>query len=305
MIAYRLSLAILGGLIAATTPAPAALAQAAPAAAFASDRIGVTVEGQGPEVILIPGLTSSPEIWDETARHLVASGKRVHRVHVSGFDGRPAGANASGLVSAPVADEIARYVREQGLQRPAVIGHSMGGTIGLMLAARHPQAVDRIMVVDMLPFLGSVFGGPTATPESVAPIAEQTRARMAGANDAGWVAATRAQMDSTIADPADREGPVRHAARSDRDVAGRAMAELITTDLRPELSRVRAPVTVLYVPLKNVPGMTDALLDQAYRGAYANLSGARLKRINDSGHFIMFDQTEAFLTEVDAFLSAD
>ena len=104
------------------------------APAFASERIAVSVEGRGPDVVLIPGLSSHPEIWNTTAAHLVASGHRVHRVWVSGFAGRPAGANASGeTVGQPVAEEIARYIREQGLNRPAVIGHSMGGWMGLVL----------------------------------------------------------------------------------------------------------------------------------------------------------------------------
>ena len=38
---------------------------------FASDRIGVSVEGSGPDVILIPGLSSRPAIWDTTARSCV------------------------------------------------------------------------------------------------------------------------------------------------------------------------------------------------------------------------------------------
>ena len=44
---------------------------AAPAAAqapFASERIGVAVRGSGPDVVLIPGLSSHPEVWDSTDR---------------------------------------------------------------------------------------------------------------------------------------------------------------------------------------------------------------------------------------------
>jgi pimeloyl-ACP methyl ester carboxylesterase len=36
----------------------------------------------------------------------------------------------------------------------------MGGAIGLMLAARHPEALSRLMVVDILPFMGAMFGPP-------------------------------------------------------------------------------------------------------------------------------------------------
>ena len=75
-------------------------------AAFASDRIHVAVEGQGPDVIFIPGLSSSPAVWQGTVDHLNGA-YRVHRIHVQGFAGAPAEGNATGPVAAPVAEEIA------------------------------------------------------------------------------------------------------------------------------------------------------------------------------------------------------
>ena len=44
----------------------------------------------------------------------------------------------------------------------------MGGTIGMMLAARHPHAISKLMVVDMPPFMGAMFGPPGTTAESAA-----------------------------------------------------------------------------------------------------------------------------------------
>jgi len=138
-----------------------AAAPAAAQGAFASDRIGVTVTGSGPDVILIPGLSSSPEVWQSTIAAL--PGYRYHLVHVSGFAGRPAGANASGPVLAPVAGEIARYISESHLDRPAIVGHSMGGSWAIMIAARHPGLVSKIMVIDMMPYLGAMFRQPGST----------------------------------------------------------------------------------------------------------------------------------------------
>jgi len=115
------------------------------AAPFASDRITVRTEGAGPDVVLIPGLNSSPRAWASTVAAL--PGYRYHLVQISGFGGQPVGGNKEGTVAAPVADEIVRYIREANLKQPAVIGHSMGGTIGMMLASRHPDALSRLMVV--------------------------------------------------------------------------------------------------------------------------------------------------------------
>ena len=89
-------------------PFAAACASAREAPAFTSDRISVETKGSGPDVVLIPGLSSSPQVWTDSAAGV--PGYRYHFVHVAGFAGKAPGANASGPVVAPVAEEIARYI---------------------------------------------------------------------------------------------------------------------------------------------------------------------------------------------------
>jgi len=267
--------------------------------AFQSDRIGVTTTGSGPDVVLVPGLTSSPEIWAGTVA--AVPGYRYHLVQVAGFAGVPAGGNANGLVMAPVADEIARYIGEKGLKRPALIGHSMGGSIAMMVAARNPDSVSRVMVVDMVPFVGAFFGPPGTTAESVRPTADALRDRALANSDEERRRSIEATMATMVMDQNRRADPIRHGLTSDRKVAARAYHELITTDLRPELGKIKAPVTVLYVKTPNLP-LDEAQFDAFYKAAYAGLARAELKRIPNSYHFIMFDQPQRFAEEVRDFL---
>lgn len=292
-------------LMAATLSACAGGPSPEPARPFVSERVGLATYGSGGrDVILVPGLTSHPDIWQPTVEHLVARGYRVHTVHVSGFAGRPAGANAEGLVSAPIAEELSRYIAEQQLDDVSIIGHSMGGTIAMMLAARHPDQVDRLMVVDMITFMGAMFGPPGTTPDSVRPVADQIRDGMAGSTPEAWEASARGSIETMISDPAQVELAMEHSRTSDYGVAGRAMHELITTDLRGELGSITAPTTVLYVAF-NAPGVTPEFTDMIYQASFANLAGARLIRIDEARHFLMFDQPDRFHAEVDAFLSAE
>lgn len=272
-------------------------------AAFESGRFHVRVDGpEHPvgDVILVPGLTSSPEIWQGLTEAL-KDRYRVHRVHVQGFAGAPAEDNAAGPVSAPVAEDLARYIAEQGLVKPAVIGHSMGGTIGMMLAARHPDSVGKLMVVDMVPFMGAMFGGPGATAESVAPVADQIHTGMASGPREAYNAQAIASINGMINTASERAAAIRHMETSDQQVAASAFRELIVTDLRPELARITAPTTVLYVKF-NDPRMTPEITDGIYQASFVGLRGARLKRIDDSAHFIMLDQPATFAAEVNAFL---
>jgi pimeloyl-ACP methyl ester carboxylesterase len=275
---------------------------------FTSDRIHVRVDGEagGRDIILIPGLSSSPEVWQGTVDHLGA-GWRVHRIHVQGFAGAPAEGNAqTGAtptpVAAPVAEEIARYIAEQGLEKPAVVGHSMGGTIGLMLAARHPDSVGKLMVVDMIPFMGAMFAPPGASNEAITTMADQVYASMAYVPRAEYDERATVSLTGMIATEGLRAGPLEDSRTSDQKVSAAAFRELIVTDLRPELSRIVAPTEVMYVKF-NDPRMTPEITDQIFRSSFANLPGVTLKRIDDSAHFIMLDQPQAFYGDLDAFLA--
>ena len=278
-----------------------AIAPAAAQPAFTSERIGVTVRGEGPDIVLIPGLSSSPEVWDSTIAAL--PGHRYHLVHVAGFAGRPAGANADGPVLAPVAEEIARYIRESRLRNPAIVGHSMGGSWGMMVAARHPGLVSKLMVVDMLPFLGAMFGGPTATPESLRPIAEQMRTGIAGAREPQRTQQQEQIIAGMVRTEARRPLAVRHGLASNDAVSAQGMYDLITTNLMPELSRITVPVTVLWVRPPSAP-VSQEQMAEFYRASYAGIPHARLIHVPNAYHFIMWDEPEAFQRELRAFLTA-
>lgn len=72
--------------------------------------------------------------------------------------------------------------------------------------------------------------------------------------------------------------------------------------MRPELSRITAPVTVLYVQPPNVQVPADQF-DASMAGLYANAANARLVRIDDSRHFIQWDQPARFIAEIDTFMT--
>ena len=132
---------------------------------------------------------------------------------------------------APLADEIARYIADRGLDRPAIVGHSMGGTLAMMIAARHPGLAGRIMVVDMLPQPAGLFGGTAAGMRAARRACIGTPARGAG---------LFGSLMGAFSPPGAGYG------RSDPDVVGRAMHELAATRHDPRLARIRAPLTVVY-----------------------------------------------------------
>lgn len=270
--------------------APAALAAppAAPVAAakpFAPTRFSVQVTGSGPDVILIPGLTASRDVW----RGSVAAvpGYRYHLIQVAGFAGHPARGNASGEVVAPLAGEIARYISARGLRKPTIVGHSMGGTVAMMVAARHPSLVGKVMAVDILPQPAGLVGG-SAT--GMRGLAETLRGLGSTQTGRELIASAIRMFGNDAAEN----------SRSDPDVVARATQELAVTDLTPELPRIRAPLTVVYA----IPDPTRRVTTQrAYASAYSGKRGAKLVPIEDSGHMIMYDQPARFAAALRAFLA--
>jgi len=244
---------------------------------FEPTRFTVEVKGSGPDVILIPGLTAGPDVWAGTVTSV--PGYRYHLVHIGGMAGAPVGGNASGNVVAPVADELLRYIDTRNL-RPSLIGHSMGGTVAMMIAARQPNLVGRLMVVDMLPQPAGLFGSSAGR---LGPLANSLR-------DIANTAGGRRLFDNLV-----RNFGPPDSAPSDSGVVSRAMHELASTDLTPELGRITAPMTVVYAP-------QDAAAPRFYSGSYASARGARFVRIDGSGHMIMLDQPQRFHTAVREFL---
>lgn len=285
-------------LAAATAVFLACFVNWAKAEEFTPTRFTATVEGEGPDVILIPGLGSSRNTYAAEAAHLRAT-HRLHLVQLNGFAGAPAGANAQGEIIAPFVEELDAYIKAQHLDHPAVIGHSLGGLAGLMLARRHPEDVGRLMVVDALPFFGVLFD-PNATPQTVAPQAAAMRDRMTSLDAATFAQMQQGGIGRLVLTPANRPVVAGWTIASDRSVFARAMYEDMTTDMRSDIAHIETPLTVLYA--YDATMGPQAAIDEGYHSAYAGAPHVTLARIDGSHHFIMLDQPAAFDAAVQGFL---
>ena len=234
--------------------------------AFEPTRFSVVVEGSGPDVILIPGLSSTRDVWSAAAATLKAN-HRVHLVQIKGF-GEPAGPNVSGPVLAPFVEELAQYIRTNGIRKPAIVGHSMGGLAALMLGADAPDLAGKILVVDAFPFIGPVFRAKDVA--EITPRAEQMRSMLlANADMVKPDFSAKADCAPSSSQPAALMGNMtnsvfgqcmmKHGAMaSDLRVVAQAMYDDMVTDMRPRLKDITAPVTVFYAQDDRLISATDA-----------------------------------------------
>jgi pimeloyl-ACP methyl ester carboxylesterase len=264
------------------------------------DHISVTTAGKGPAVILIPGLSSPREVWDGTWQALVRD-HRVYLVQVNGFGGEdPRGNLQPGILDGIVAD-LHHLIAREKIERPALVGHSMGGLVALMLAKAYPGDVGKALIVDALPFVGSAFF-PGSTVESVKPQAEAMRAQMAGLYGQPFPEAVgQAIARQNALKPESQAKVAAWSAKADMRVTAQALFEDLQTDLRPQLGDIAAPVTVL-VPWTAARG-GEALVLDLYKREYAGTPHVTVKGVAESGHFIMLDQPEAFRAILAAWLA--
>jgi pimeloyl-ACP methyl ester carboxylesterase len=106
-------------------------------------------EGQGPPVLLVHGLASHTQVFDD----LMAQGAGKYRFVA--VDLPRSGKSKEWAASAPgaIADALVPWLEEKGLRQFAVVGHSFGGLVALELAARRPKAVTKLVVASA-PALG-------------------------------------------------------------------------------------------------------------------------------------------------------
>jgi pimeloyl-[acyl-carrier protein] methyl ester esterase len=269
-------------------------------AAFSSQRITVSTRGRGPDVLLIPGLASTAEVWRGVADRL-AGKRRLHLVSVRGFGDLAAGANANGAVMAAVAAEVRRYILEQRLEQPAIIGHSMGGQVGLRVAADAGGRVGRVMVVDSSPFFPALIS-PQATVGDVEPIAQLAYQAIHFLGDEALRSRGR-EMGLELGGATDAVFGSLGWQGGDRRVLAQSLYEVMTVDLRRRLPDIIAPVTVVYGWSAD-EASPRSRTDRLFRGAYARLrTPAAFVPIEGAEHMVMIDQPTRFMAAVDRFLA--
>jgi pimeloyl-ACP methyl ester carboxylesterase len=191
--------------------------------------------------------------------------------------------------------EIARYIKENDLRRPVVVGHSMGGALALALAAQYPELIEKIIVVDALPCLAAVSN--PAFKSEANPDCSAMVSQMVNLTDEQFMQMQKMTARGLSADTTMHPTIVDWSMRSDRNTLGKMFCDFLNTDLREELKSIKCPALILLQPyFKNIAGTIDS--------QYQNLKTANLQYATKGLHFIMFDDKQWYLNQVNDFIAA-
>lgn len=264
--------------------------------------------GRGsPALVFIPGLACGSWVWDDAVR-LYAKNHAVYVVTLAGFDGLPAIPGASvDRADASLLELVST------LDRPIVIGHSLGGFLALRLGEEHAKLVRGVVSIDGTPVFPSLAQSSPA--ERVA-FANGVGAQMASLDATAFAEGQRRTLATMVGAP-DVERVATHAAKSDPAATAAYARDLFASDIRPQLKNLTVPALEL-APVPTVPApyegsqagtLSSAERAESYRVYYASLlAGApklRVVPISNSLHFAMIDQPKATYAAISAFVDTN
>jgi N-formylmaleamate deformylase len=267
-------------------------------ALWAQSSFQVDVIGKGKPMILIPGFSSSGKTWDSTVAHYKAK-YQCHVVTLAGFAGVTPIASPS---LETVRKDLAAYIRKNKLDKPVIVGHSMGGFLALWLAEQEPDLVGPLVIVDSLPFLAGVWM-PGATVESVKPMAEGMRKMYSGPANEQSDKMAESAIKPMVTKPEEFEMIRGWSRKSDRQTEGTTMYEMMTTDLRGDLGKIASPALVIGTWIGYAEyGATRVSVEKSFRDQYTALKGYQFTLSDKARHFVMLDDPTGFFEATDGFL---
>ena len=261
----------------------------------------IDISGEGTPVVLIPGFTCDGQVWDNTVDVLSAN-YQCHVLTLPGFSNQPA-IEFEETYLPVIADEIVKYIQEKELESPILIGHSLGGMLGLDIAIDNPELLSKLVIVDAFPFLAAAQN-PMATVESMKPFAENMKTSYLNQNEEMYKSQIKMALESMIGTKDSIPVALNWGMTSDRKTAAQAMYDLYTTDLRDQLNKIKSPTLVLgaWVAYKDY-GVTEEMITQTFNTQYSSLENVQIKLSNKGRHFLMWDDPEFTHGEIKSFLA--
>lgn len=244
------------------------------------------VYGRGRPVLLLHGWLGSWGLWRETMEFL----GRDYRTYALDFWGfGESGTKRSTYAVKDFVSLVIQFMDQLGIAQAPLIGHSMGGTVSLLVAMQHPQRVSKVAVI----------GSPIAGSSLALPL------KLAGYRFIAYLLFHMMglfRFGMRVASPVICKDP-RFPDMMDRDLTSTTLesfllsiATLRRTDLRPDLSAIKIPVMGMY-------GNRDTIVNpNQWKPLQEGIKDARIERYPRAGHFIMLEEPGRCLPELKEFL---
>jgi N-formylmaleamate deformylase len=234
----------------------------------------------GPDVLLIPGITSPAITWGFVAERLVGSA----HVYVMDVRGRGLSDQRPGLGHRldDYAADAAGLIEALGLTSPVIVGHSMGARVGIRLASRFPQHVGRLVLAD------PPVSGPGRRPY---PLPLQNYLTMIEKTESG----EGVPKPPTFTEAQHRQR-LEWLPTCNKEAVLETHRSFHEEDIFGDMPSVRCPTLLLYAELGGTITDDDA---KEITSSIVNATSAKLRGI---GHMMPWDNLELFLQSFQGFI---
>ena len=239
----------------------------------------------GPPLVVLHGLFGSSGNWRGIARELAAT----HSVHCVDLRNHGASPWADSMGYIEMADDVLQLIKTLRLDRPVVMGHSMGGKTAMALALRQPEAVSGLVVIDIAPV-------PYA--DTLTPFAEAMRSVDLVA------AASRAEVQRRLQDSAPDPGVVPFLMQNlvmRNDHFDWRLNLLAISAAMPQLSSFPSELLGAHFagPVRVIAGEKSDYVAQRNGAAFRPMfDDLEVDVVADAGHWVHADQPTAFLASL-------
>ncbi len=247
----------------------------------------VEVTGKGSPVLFFPGFACSGEIWKETTKELSAR-YECHTFTFAGFGG-------VAPITMPwlpeIKAQVMAYVNRLQLQQPVLVGHSLGGTFALWMAAGQTDRFKKVIVVDALPCSGALMVPNFKAADMVYdnPYSKQ----LLNMDSAAFRNMAKQQVSFMALTKDKHQQLVDWIVTSDRKTYVYGYVDMLKLDLREDIANIKIPVVILAATHPD-----KAMIEKTYRSQYEKLPTVQFHYADKAAHYVMLDQPEWFNTKL-------
>jgi pimeloyl-ACP methyl ester carboxylesterase len=240
-------------------------------------KIAVDDGGSGDAVVLVHSLAGNSGHWSGQLEHL-RKRRRGVALDLRGH-GRSEAPRNGGYSMEAQAEDVGAVADALGLERFALVGHSMGGGVALAYAGAHPERVTHLLVADPI-------GDGTQTPEA------KVRPFLDGVDSPAYAETIEGYWSSIAgSDGAVLERLLHDLRQTARETVVGGLHAVMAFDPKPALARYRGPTLAVITPANDFPYSMHRL------GA-----GLPHRVIAGTGHWLQLERPEEFNRILERFL---
>jgi pimeloyl-ACP methyl ester carboxylesterase len=224
-----------------------------------------------------------------------------HVLTLAGFAGVPAPKGDGSYIDL-VVKGIAKYIRDKKMDKPVIVGHSLGGHTACRLAAAEHEIVGAISAVDGFPSGAAIFM-PKATDAERKAFADMFMKPFEGVGRDEFHKIMRGFFGQMVTGER-LETAMKWVAAGDQKTIVRALREVFTADGRLGMENIKTPLLILGAFHKgNVEWVpTKEEFEKRISAQVEKVTGAKVAVHEDCKHFIMYDQPKWMFEQMETVL---